>query len=88
MAGLATHAVSTGGATSAFTAFVLAGLVLVVMFLMLSLVVGHAQERTMTRIQASSPQIKRWGGWILVTVGVWFVILAIWADFFAGVFPV
>lgn len=58
------------------------------MFVGLSLVVGRAQEQTLQRVQASSTQVKRWGGWILVMVGAWFLILAIWADFFAGVFPV
>jgi cytochrome c biogenesis protein CcdA len=65
-----------------------AGLVLVVMFVGLSLVIGSAQERTVNRIQASSTHVKRWGGWILVAVGTWFLVLAIWADFFAEIFPV
>lgn len=88
MAGLATHAISTGGAASALSAFVVAGLVLIVMFVGLSFVVGRAQERTLERVRASSAQVKRWGGLILIGVGTWFVVLAIWADFFAGIFPV
>lgn len=58
------------------------------MFVALSFVVGRAQEQTLKRIQATSPQVKRWGGWILVAVGTWFVILAVWADFFSRIFPV
>jgi cytochrome c biogenesis protein CcdA len=77
-----------GGPGSAFGAFVVAGLVLVVMFIGLSLVIGSAQERTVKRIQARSTEVKRWGGWILVAIGTWFVSLAIWADFFAKLFPV
>jgi hypothetical protein len=77
-----------GGHGSAFGAFVVAGLVLVVMFIGLSLVIGSAQERTVKRIQARSTEVKRWGGWILVAIGTWFVSLAIWADFFAKLFPV
>jgi hypothetical protein len=65
-----------------------AGLVLIVMFVGLSLVIGSAQEHTVKRIQASSTQVKRWGGWILVAVGTWFLVLVIWADFFAEIFPV
>ena len=79
---------STGGAGATLAAFIVAGLVLVVMFVGLSLVVGSAQEHTLKRIQARSTDVKRWGGWILVGIGTWFLILAIWADFFAGVFPV
>lgn len=69
-------------------AFVVAGAVLVLMFVGLSFAVGRAQEHTLKRMQASSTQVKRWGGAILVVVGTWFVILAIWADAFAGLFPV
>lgn len=58
------------------------------MFVGLSLVIGSAQEHSVKRIQASSTQVKRWGGWILVVVGTWFLVLAIWADFFAEIFPV
>lgn len=79
---------STGGAAAALTAFMFAGVVLVVMFVGLSLLVGSAQEHTLKRIQARSTEVKRWGGWILVGIGTWFLILAIWADFFAEIFPV
>lgn len=58
------------------------------MFLGLSFLIGSAQERTVARLKTGSKEVKRWGGFILVAVGTWFVVLAIWADFFAGVFPV
>lgn len=58
------------------------------MFVGLSFVIGRAQKHALDRIQASSSEVKRWGGWVLIAVGSWFVVLAIWADFFAGVFPV
>ncbi|MPZ70594.1 MAG: hypothetical protein GEU71_13860 [Actinobacteria bacterium] len=65
-----------------------AGIVMVVMFVGLSLVVRSAQLQTVKRIQARSTEVKRWGGWVLVGIGSWFLILAIWADFFAEIFPV
>ncbi len=58
------------------------------MFVALSFVIGRAQQHTLERMQASSAQVKRWGGWILVTVGAWFLVLALWADFFSQIFPV
>jgi hypothetical protein len=67
---------------------VVAGIILVVMFVGLSLVIGSAQEHTVRRIQARSVDVKRWGGWILVGIGAWFLVLAIWADYFAEIFPV
>jgi cytochrome c biogenesis protein CcdA len=50
--------------------------------------VSSAEERTLQRIQAQAPTVKRWGGWILVVVGVWFLVLAVFADNFADLFPV
>lgn len=40
------------------------------------------------RIGASAPTVKRWGGYVLVIVGLWFVALGVFADVFARVFPV
>jgi len=50
--------------------------------------VARAQDQTIERIKAQAPRVKKWGGWILVAVGSWFLTLAIFADFFAEVFPV
>lgn len=50
--------------------------------------VANAEQRTLERIKAQAPAVKRWAGWILVAVGVWFIVLAIFADFFARIFPV
>jgi hypothetical protein len=61
---------------------------LVVLMLFLVSAIGTAQERVVSRLRASPAFVKRWGGWILVVVGGWFIVLAIWADFFARVFPV
>lgn len=50
--------------------------------------VAGAQQRTIERIAAQAPAVKRWGGWILMAVGAWFIALALFADFFADLFPV
>ena len=50
--------------------------------------VAGAQDQTIEKIKAQAPRVKKWGGWILTVVGVWFLTLAIFADFFAEVFPV
>lgn len=54
----------------------------------LALVLAAAQERTAEVLRAGAPAIKRWGGRILVLLGVWFIILGVFADQFAGVFSV
>jgi hypothetical protein len=62
--------------------------VLVVLLFVAALSVAVAQERVVGRIPASTPAIKHWGGWILVVVGAWFVILGVFAAAFARLFPV
>jgi len=50
--------------------------------------VAGAEQRTLERIKAQAPRVKRWAGWVLVGVGVWFITLAVFADFFARIYPV
>jgi cytochrome c biogenesis protein CcdA len=50
--------------------------------------VARAEETTLERIEVQAPTVKRWGGTILIAVGIWFLVLAVFADFFEGVFPV
>lgn len=54
----------------------------------LALAIAFAQERTVQSLAERAPAVKRWGGRILVLVGAWFVALGVFADFFAGLFPV
>lgn len=54
----------------------------------LALAIGTAQQRTVEAMRAGAPAVKRWGGRILLLVGVWFIALGVFADFFADVFPV
>ena len=50
--------------------------------------VGWAQEGVADRLRAGAPSVKRWGGIVLVVVGVWFILLGVFANAFARVFPV
>lgn len=77
-----------GGFLSAFLAFVVAAAALVILMFTLALVLAAAQERTAEALQAGAPVIKRWGGRVLILVGIWFVILGVFADEFAAVFSV
>ncbi len=54
----------------------------------LALSLATAQEHTIVSMQVGAPAVKKWGGRILVLVGTWFVLLAVFAEFFARVFPV
>jgi 4-amino-4-deoxy-L-arabinose transferase-like glycosyltransferase len=86
--GLAGQALTVGGFAAAFTAFVVAALALVVLMFALALAIALARERAVHSVQARGPAVKRWGGRILVVVGVWFVLLGVFADVFAELFPV
>jgi hypothetical protein len=51
-------------------------------------VVTVARARTVERLMATGPAVKRWGGVVLVALGVWFIALGVFAGTFARVFPV
>jgi hypothetical protein len=62
--------------------------VLVALAFAAALTVAVAHERVATRITVAAPVIKRWGGVVLVVVGLWFVALGVFAGTFADIFPV
>jgi cytochrome c biogenesis protein CcdA len=53
-----------------------------------AITVAVAQEGVADRLRAAAPSMKRWGGVVLVVVGLWFVALGVFADTFGQVFPV
>lgn len=69
-------------------AFIVTAVVIVSLMFGLAAAIAGAQEQAIDRLKQSAPAIKRWGGWILLAVGVWMAALAIFADFFAGIFTV
>jgi cytochrome c biogenesis protein CcdA len=48
----------------------------------LSLAIALAQNRLVAALKARVHKMKRWGGWILILVGLWLVVLGLWEDFF------
>jgi hypothetical protein len=52
----------------------------------LALLLAATQERTAEALRAGAPAVKRWGGRILVLVGVWLIALGVFAEFFTDVF--
>lgn len=47
-----------------------------------------ARGTLLTAARTHTPSIKRWGGWILLGVGLWVLALAVFAEPLAEVFPV
>lgn len=77
-----------GGIEASLLAFATAGIVIVLLLFGLAAAVATAQERVVSTLQAGVLQIKRWGGVILIAVGLWTLVSAIWAEEFARLFPV
>jgi hypothetical protein len=77
-----------GGFWASLVAFANAAFVMVLLMFLLALAVATAQERIVAAMRAHLGQVKRWGGWVLIAVGVWFIVLSIFADFFAKLLPV
>lgn len=69
-------------------AFANAALVIVFLMFLLAFAVATAQEAAIAAVRAHLGEVKRLGGWILTVVGAWFILLGVFADFFARLFPV
>lgn len=54
----------------------------------LALAIALAQEQLVGTLKAGTTQVKQWGGRILILVGAWLIVLGIWANTFAQLFPV
>ena len=54
----------------------------------LSIAIALAQSRLVGTVKARVQEIKRWGGWVLILVGLWLIVLGIWAEFFTKFFQV
>ena len=54
----------------------------------LGFAIGLAQVKVVTSMKGSTQNVKRGGGFVLLLVGVWLVLLALWADLFVQIlFP-
>jgi hypothetical protein len=64
---------------SVLTFFVAATMIVLLMFAA-SIGAAAAQASTLSRFKTSGPSVKRWGGRILIFVGAWFLVLALFAE--------
>lgn len=88
LTGLVGCALTGGGLIASLAAFGVAGLMIVLLMFGLALAIGLAQEGFVTKLRAQAPWVKRWGGVVLIVLGIWTLVIGIWADFFAQLFPV
>lgn len=88
LVGLTGQALATGGFATAFLAYVIAAAMLSTLMFTLALAMARAQEGLVKGMVAGAPTVKRWGGRILLIVGAWFIVVAIFADAFSPLFEV
>ncbi len=79
MAGLAAQSLITGSLATSFLTFTVAGAMIVILLFVASIGATVATTSTLNRFKTAGPGVKRWGGRILIVVGVWFLFLAIFA---------
>jgi len=82
------HALAETDGLVAFSAFIVAAVTVTGLRMALALSVGYAQERVIRAMRESSRYVHRWSGAILILVGAWLILLSVWAQQFARVFPV
>lgn len=58
------------------------------MMVILVTIVGLAQGKLIWSMKGSTRFVKRWGGAILILVGIWLIVLAVWSRQFARFFAV
>lgn len=51
-------------------------MVFVLLVVSASVVVSIASAEALSPVRMTGPAVKRWSGYVLIAVGVWFVILA------------
>jgi cytochrome c biogenesis protein CcdA len=73
---------------TAFSAFLIAAFTVAIVMVILVTAVGLAQDKMVRSMKGSTRSFKRWGGAILILVGVWLIVLTVWAPQFASTFSV
>ena len=61
-------------------AFAAAALVFVVLLITGSVLVSSVQAEKLRPVRMTGPTVKRWSGYVLVAVGMWFMMLAALPD--------
>jgi cytochrome c biogenesis protein CcdA len=82
------HALAVADSRAAFSAFLIAAFAVAMVMVVLVVAVGLAQDKLVRSMKGSTRSVKRWGGAILILVGVWLTVLAVWASQLARIFPV
>jgi putative Mn2+ efflux pump MntP len=77
-----------GSETAVFITFLTAAFTITFVMTLLVILIGTAQNRILQSLRTSPQRVKHWGGFILILVGSWLIVLAIWAGTFSRIFAV
>ena len=66
----------TGGTFNGVTAFAIAAATLVFTLAGASIALATVSERRLDDLRTHGPHVKRFGGFVLIGIGMWFVYLA------------
>ncbi|MFQ5967046.1 MAG: cytochrome c biogenesis protein CcdA [Acidimicrobiia bacterium] len=80
LAGLAAQGVVIGSVPAGLLTFGTAALVIVGLFFIAAMFAVLAKQSTVQAFRTSGPAVRRWGGRVLIGVGVWFIVLGAFAD--------
>ncbi len=88
LAGLSVFAFSTGGFNSAFLAFVIYSLVMVLLMLFISILASLSRETLLEKLKANTGKIKKITGIIVIIVGIFLILSSIFVELFVDIlFP-
>lgn len=76
LAGLAAQSL-TVSATQTMAAFATAAVVLVALLVTASVVVSLVSSDTLRPVRLTGGAVRRWSGFVLIVVGIWFLLLAV-----------
>lgn len=76
LAGLAAQTL-TVGVTQTLWAFATTAIIFALLLVTASVVVSTATVEALRPVRMTGPAVKRWGGYVLLAVGVWFMFLAV-----------
>lgn len=76
LAGLAAQTL-TIGAKQTFLAFATSAAIFVALIVSASVAVSFLTIEALKPVRTTGPAVKRWSGFVLMAVGLWFVILAL-----------
>ena len=76
LAGLAAHSLTVSTA-QAIAAFATTAVIFVTLLITAAVVVSSVSAEALKPMRMTGTTVRRWSGYVLIAIGVWFVVLAV-----------